>query len=150
MRPPRLAIGWLVVVLGLWLLPPAANASNAPQAMVAKVNQVRASNGVGPVRSSRSLVHTSSSFSSYLMSHDVFGHRSGVSASHRFRGLGEAIALHFGWKPAVGSTVRRWMASPGHRAVLLKPSANWVGVGMARGRFRGHRATIWVLQVGRR
>ena len=50
----------------------------------------------------------------------------------------------------VRGTVRTWLRSPPHRAVILTRSMNLVGVGMASGRFHGHRATIWVLQTGRR
>ena len=148
MRPARVAIACLLVLLGLWLVPP-AGAHHAPQKMVERVNKARADNGLRPVRAAPALARSSASFSHLLMKRDAFGHGNGVSASG-FRSMGEALSLHFGFKPKVGGTVRRWLASPGHRAVLLKPSANWIGVGMARGRFRGSRATIWVLQVGRR
>jgi uncharacterized protein YkwD len=43
-----------------------------------------------------------------------------------------------------------WLRSPSHRAVILTRSMNLVGAGMVRGRFRGRRATIWVVQTGRR
>ena len=117
--------------------------------MVERVNDARSDNGLRPLRSAPALARASSSFSHYLMRRDAFGHGNGVNASG-FRGMGEALSLHFGFRPKVGRTVRRWLASPTHRAVLLKPSANWIGVGITRGRFRGARATIWVLQVGRR
>jgi uncharacterized protein YkwD len=31
-----------------------------------------------------------------------------------------------------------WLASPGHRANLLKPSYRRIGVGVARGTFQGY------------
>ena len=117
--------------------------------MIDRVNAVRADNGLRALRSAPGLARSSSSFSHYLMKRDAFGHGNGVSASG-FRNMGEALSLHFGFKPRVGVTVRRWLGSSSHRAVLLNASANWIGVGMSQGRFRGARATIWVLQVGRR
>ena len=148
MRPARVAIACLLVLLGLWLVP-TAGAHHAREAMVERVNDARTDNGLPPLRSAPGLARSSSNFSHYLMKRDAFGHGNGVSASG-FRGMGEALSLHFGFKPKIGGTVRRWLASPAHRAVLLKRGANWIGVGMAQGRFRGARATIWVLQVGRR
>ena len=148
MRPARVVIACLLVLLGLCLAPP-ANAGDARGRMIERINDVRTHNGLRPLRSAPGLARSSSNFSHYLMKRDAFGHGNGVSASG-FRSLGEALALHFGFRPKIGGTVRRWLASSSHRAVILKPSANWIGVGMAQGRFRGSRATIWVLQVGRR
>ena len=48
------------------------------------------------------------------------------------------------------ATIRGWLASPGHRAVLLSPSFKNVGTAFARGRIGGRRTTIWVVQFGRR
>jgi uncharacterized protein YkwD len=148
-RSPRLATVWLVAVLAFWLVPSTASADHARAKMIERVNDARADNGLRALRSAPALARSSASFSHHLMKRDAFGHGNGVSASG-FRGMGEALSLHFGFKPKVGGTVRRWLASPAHRAVVLKRGANWIGVGMTRGRFRGHRATIWVLQVGRR
>jgi uncharacterized protein YkwD len=147
-RPARVVIACLLVLLGLWLVP-SAGAHHARGEMIERINDARTDNGLRPLRSAPGLARSSSNFSHLLMRRDAFGHGNGVSASG-FRSMGEALSLHFGFKPQVGRTVRRWLASPSHRAVVLKPSANWIGVGMAQGRFRGARATIWVLQVGRR
>ena len=147
MRPARVATACLLVLLGLWLVPP-AGAHHAREAMVERVNDARTDNGLRPLRSAPGLARASSNFSHYLMKRDAFGHAGGSASG--FKRTAEALSLHFGFKPRVGGTVRRWLASPSHRSVLLKPSANWIGVGMATGRFRGRRATIWVLQVGRR
>jgi len=49
----------------------------------------------------------------------------------------------------VRRTLRSWLASPAHRKLVLNRGMPWIGLGMARGRFGGHRAVIWVLQVGK-
>jgi len=84
-----------------------------------------------------------------LMANDTFGHRGRVSASGRFHQLGEAIAMHGGSRPGVRGTVRQWLSSPSHRAIVLTRSMRWMGASMCRGRFGHHPAVIWVLQVGR-
>ena len=120
----------------------------ATKAMVAKVNSVRARGGLPPLRTSRSLRGSSARFAHFLMRRDVLGHGPGVHASGRFRRLGEALALRSGRRFGVAGTVRMWMRSPTHRRVLMTRTMRWVGAGVVRGRFRGRRATIWVLQTG--
>jgi hypothetical protein len=83
------------------------------------------------------------------MANDAFGHRAHGSASPRFNKLGEALAMHSGRKPGVRRTVRQWLASPVHRKIVLSRGMPWIGLGMSRGRFGGHHAVIWVLQVGK-
>lgn len=153
MRPlPALAACCLALPALLLILAPqpASAASPAASAMVAKVNQVRARHGLRPLRVSPSLMRSSGRFSGDLMRQDAFGHRSRVSAGGGFRRLGECLALHGGRSAGVSRTVRAWLRSPGHRREVLSPRMSLVGAGMARGRFRGHRGVIWVLQVGKR
>jgi uncharacterized protein YkwD len=128
---------------------PTSAAADDSGPMISKINQVRANHGLARLRPSRSLLRSSRAFSRYLMAHNVFGHRSRVSASLRFRWLGEALALHFSDKPEVAMTVRMWLDSPPHRRIVLAPQMRLIGVGLCRGTFRGERAAIWVLQVGR-
>jgi uncharacterized protein YkwD len=118
--------------------------------MVAKINQARARNGLRPLHISAALNASAGRFAGSLMHRGVLAHRSRVSAGSGFRRLGEALALISGRGPGVSSTVTMWMHSPSHRAVILTRSMNLVGLGMASGRFHGHRATIWVVQTGRR
>jgi uncharacterized protein YkwD len=139
-----------VCLLALFLgLPCSAQGSQARDVLLERVNGARAQAGLNPLRVSPSLSASSSSFSGSLMGGGVFGHGSGVSANRRFKGLGEAIAMHSGGNPKPGTVVRRWLGSPSHRAVVLKRGVRLAGAGYTTGRFRGRRATIWVLQVGR-
>jgi uncharacterized protein YkwD len=126
-----------------------ASARPADAKMVSAINKVRARHGLRPFSTSRSLERSSERFASRLMRSDTFGHRSRVSASASFHNLGEALALRSGSRPATLATLRNWLSSPGHRGIVLSRRATRVGVGVAGGRFRGGRAVIWVLQVGR-
>lgn len=148
MRPVRIGCACLLACLAL-AVPAPAQAGHARALMIQKINQVRARHGLPSLRTSPSLNGSSSRFAHWLMAHDLFGHRASVSASHRFRRLGEALAMHSGQKPSVRGTVRQWLASPPHRAIVLTRSMRWMGVGMCRGRFGRHRAVIWVLQTGK-
>ncbi len=129
--------------------PAEAGKSHAATLMLQKINQARAHHGLRALRFSPSLRRSSGRFAHHLMATDVFGHRAHVSASRRFHRLGEALAMHSGRKPGVRRTVRQWLGSPAHRRLVLNRGMPWVGLGMARGRFGGHRAVIWVLQVGK-
>jgi uncharacterized protein YkwD len=143
-----------MLVLLVLALPAPASAKRANTAaagsMIGKINEARARHGLRPLRPSSSLLGSSGRFASYLMHRDVLGHRSHVSAGGHFKRLGEALAMHPGTRLGVSSTVRAWLGSPGHRAIILTRSMNLIGAGVVRGRFRGHRATIWVVQTARR
>lgn len=149
-RRPRVVLACLLsfAALGLSFSSQAYAAPSPADRMIAKINSVRAANGLPPLRQSPSLDRSSHRFSAYLMSRDLFGHRSRVSASRHFRRLGEALAMHSGHRLAIRGTVREWLGSPEHRAIVLTRSMRWIGAGATRGRFQGRGATIWVLQAG--
>jgi uncharacterized protein YkwD len=149
LRPLRIATACLLLALALLASPAGAQGSSGRAGlMIDKVNRVRARHGLPRLRTSPSLVRSAGRFSHWMMASDVFGHRERVSASGHFHRLGEALAMHMGAGLGVGSTVRQWLHSPSHRAIVLTRSMGWVGAGATRGRFHGTRATIWVLQTG--
>jgi uncharacterized protein YkwD len=118
--------------------------------IVEKVNEARASHGLRPLRPSPSLARSATRYSRWLMGIDRFFHDDRIHASSSFGRLGEALALHPGWRPQRGNTVRRWLRSSGHRALLLSRSFRLIGAGIARGRYGSGHATIWTLQLGTR
>jgi len=56
----------------------------------------------------------------------------------RGRTLGETIAWGVGSDGTARSIVRMWLASPPHRATLLRRGFRYVGVGVATGSFSGY------------
>ena len=74
------------------------------------------------------------------MRKDWLGHASLRAARVR----GEVIEMHSGGYSRVARTVRNWLNSGGHRAILLSRSFHVVGAGKSTGRFGGRRSTIWV------
>ena len=131
-------------------MPEPAQAASPAGAMVREVNRLRARNGLRPLRLSRSLTRSSSRYARHLMRSRRFGHSSRVRASRRFRALGEVLELHWGWGAGARRAVARWRRSGYHRSVLLSRRFREIGAGLARGRFGRRRASIWVVQVGRR
>jgi uncharacterized protein YkwD len=71
-----------------------------------------------------------------------------------FRGTwmaGEILADGAGDEGTAQGTLRRWLGSKPHRAVIFHPKFNRVGVGTVTARFRGVRHTrIWVAHFGYR
>ena len=115
--------------------------------MLNAVNEVRAQHGVHAFHGAPRLHRSASSYARWMLRHGYFGHLARIRASG-FRRLGENLSWHSGRRPAPRATVRRWLASPTHRALMLSPAFRWLGAGIAQGRFGGRVATIWVLHFG--
>jgi uncharacterized protein YkwD len=59
--------------------------------------------------------------------------------------LGPVFGEDLAWGPADAQwVVSRWLASPEHRANLLRPGFRRVGVGAAQGTFVGHAGALVV------
>lgn len=140
-----------VLACGAVLAVPApAAADGNQQRMLHVLNAVRAQHGLAPFQGSASLHRSASAYARWMLRAEYFGHLSRIRASGRFSRLGEAIAWHSDMRARVSGTVRRWMRSPPHRALILHPGFRWVGAGIARGRLSGRRVTTWVLHFGGR
>ena len=121
-------------------LPGPSLAADAEREAIESLNKTRHAHGLRPLRVSTRLSRSSHRYARRMLRHDFFGHASGA-------GGGETIAWHSGWNAQPRRTIGRWMASPGHRAVLLSPAFRRVGIGMARGRLGSRMATMWVARV---
>jgi uncharacterized protein YkwD len=140
----------ILVCGGTLAVPAGASASGdeLPQRMVSAVNEVRAQHGLPALAGSSTLHRSARRYARWMLRTDYFGHLDRIRASSRYSMLGENIAWHSGHRPQVASTVRRWMASPPHRALILHPGFRWLGAGPARGTLGGSRVTAWVLHFG--
>jgi uncharacterized protein YkwD len=105
------------------------------------MNQVRASHSLRPLRYDDKLRAAARSHSADMIRRGYFGHGAfgrrmsafGVRASV----VGENLAWGTGVYAAPPTMVQAWVASPEHRANLLRPGFRRVGVGAAVGRFVG-------------
>ena len=149
LRNRRCAVCICALIAAFTIPTELAVASGPSGEMIQVINKVRAQHGLHALRASPSLQRSSGAFSNRLMDSNRFGHASRVSASGGFRRLGEALALHGGRDLKIRRTVRNWLRSSSHRAIVLT-RMRLVGAGVTRGRFGRGRATIWVLQVGSR
>jgi uncharacterized protein YkwD len=149
----------LVVLMSVGTLGVASSsaATLKPRAvMLEKLNMVRAEYGLGAVRPSLLLRLTAKRHSDDMVIRDYFAHttpggrtlydrivKSGFVTGFSWEG-GETLAWGTGVLAKPGSTVKAWLASPEHRAILL--SATWTRIGISRacGTFLGHPgACVW-------
>ena len=130
------------------LVPTASAAASAEEEAIDALNEVRRAHGLSALRLSKSLGRSSERYAHKMIRRDFFGHGPSIDVARGFDRAGETLAWHSGWNPQPRQTVRRWMASPGHRAVLLSSSFRKVGMGLARGRLGSRVATTWVAHVG--
>jgi uncharacterized protein YkwD len=140
-----------IFVCGVTFAVPAgagAVGSELPQRMVAAVNEVRAQHGLPALSAAASLHRSAQRYARWMLRNDYFGHMGQIRASSRYSMLGENLSWHSGGRPRVDRTVRSWMDSPPHRALILHPGFRWLGAGPARGTLGGRRVTAWVLHFG--
>ena len=115
--------------------PALAAASSTPprKLLVKRINHVRARHGLAPVSSSRALHVAAIRHSDDMMGRDYFAHTSPTGSTMTDRILktgyvsgynwlaGETLAWGWGTQSGPRATVRAWMHSPEHRAILLSP-----------------------------
>jgi len=149
----RVRTGVAVAVTALSLASAADAASTAtltpPEASLLTVmNEVRAANGLRPLRADTRLERAARAHSSRMLRTDRFYHG---AFNARIRGVGvhaRRVGENLAW--GVGSfsrarvIVNMWLSSPGHRANLLRPGYRIVGVGALRGTFSGYRGALMI------
>ena len=122
--------------------PSSAGAADASEASVLReMNRARAQYHLQPLRPYPNLVRAARGYSLELLRENVFTHGDFAARMHRYRAPGTAAGENLAWGAGSQATARAivagWLASPGHRANLLRPGFRYVGVGTATGRFEG-------------
>jgi uncharacterized protein YkwD len=110
------------------------------------MNQARTAHGLAPLRLDPRLQRAALAHSSDMMRRNYFAHGPFIPRLARFGVRGPRVGENLAW--GVGSSadarhvVGRWLASPRHRANLLRPGFRRVGLGLANGRFAGHTGAL--------
>jgi len=119
-----------------------ARLDRAERKIVRIVNRIRARHGLRRLKASRALARAATAHSGDMLRRDFLSHHSSDGTpmglrvrryAGRARWVGENIAAVSGRRTA-RRTVRMWMSSPGHRAVLLAPAGRRIGIGKRRGK----------------
>lgn len=127
------------------------------------INEVRAAHGLRAVHISDGLRSAAQRHSNDMVARNYFGHTSPTGSTLYNRVVnsnfqrvgqwwaGENLAWGTGTIGAPRYTIKMWMASPEHRAILLSSLYGAVGIGRATGRFQGYSsAVVWTVDFGHR
>jgi uncharacterized protein YkwD len=116
--------------------------SGQEQNLLRSINAARARAGAPPLRVAGPLQRAARSHSNAMLRSGNFSHGNWYRRLRRHgargRTLGETIAWGVGSDGSAEAIVRMWLASPPHRATMLRRGFRYVGVGMAHGSFAGY------------
>jgi uncharacterized protein YkwD len=163
----------LVFCAAALALPPAADAAcPGARATIAKaspdklrsallclVNRKRTAEGLKALGPDRKLRRAATRHARDMVRRDYFAHQraGGPDLTERLEragwngsAWGETIAYGCGATGSPKRTLRAWMHSPPHRAVILSGTYRRGGIGVGAEAPCGDRGAIWVLDVGRR
>jgi uncharacterized protein YkwD len=120
----------------------AAKLSTAESGLLRAVNATRAAHGLNAVRVDAALTRAARSHSAGMIRSNFFAHGAFRSrmVAFRVRGpfVGENLAWGSGSYASPATVIKEWLASPAHRANLLRPSFTRIGIGAVQGTFRGN------------
>jgi uncharacterized protein YkwD len=123
-------------------------AAGDSSSFLAAMNQARAAHGLAPLRLDPRLQRAAQAHSGDMLRRNYFAHGRFVSRLARFGVRGPRVGENLAW--GVGSAsdpqavVRSWLASPRHRANLLRRGFRRVGLGLLAGPFAGHGRALVV------
>jgi len=128
--------------------PASAARSFTGEGMMDAINSVRTKSGLRQLKHSQRLTRSSAARARLMIRENFFAHPARLRVP-TFDRVGEILERHGGYRPRMGRTVRLWMNSYGHRAVMMSSHYRWIGASRAIGRYGGARATIWVVRFGK-
>ena len=112
------------------------------RSLLSAVNGVRAANNLRPLKVDEKLLASARGYSATMIRQDVFTHGAFAERLARSGARGPAFGENLAWGTGpyadARTIVRTWMASPGHRANLLRPGWTRVGIGARVGNFLGY------------
>jgi uncharacterized protein YkwD len=125
--------------------PAPAQPTPAEASLLQAMNQARAQHGVRPLRIDLRLEAAARAKSRFMLRTGTFAHGNFQRrlSSYRARGpyFGENLAWGVGASGSAAGVVQMWLASPSHRANLLRRNFQRVGLGVVVGTFRGYGGT---------
>jgi uncharacterized protein YkwD len=135
----------LAVIAAVVLVLPAAalgGSTRSESSLLREMNRVRAGHGLRLLTVDTHLSRAARSHSREMLGSNVFQHGAFGSRMARFDVTGKLAGENLAWGTGVNGTaqgiVRAWLASPEHRANLLRPSFTRVGISDLVGSFLGY------------
>jgi uncharacterized protein YkwD len=145
---PRRVLTTVVVVFAFAFFGGRAKATPtaAELALLQAMNEARHAHGLAPLRIDPRLQRTARRHSSAMLRTDTFSHGAFAArirrAGVRARRVGENLAWAVGALSEAHAIVNLWLASPEHRANLLRAGYRTVGVGERAGSFSGYSGAV--------
>jgi uncharacterized protein YkwD len=140
----RLVAVLSIVIVGVALVPATASAARGltrtERQTIALVNEARAAEGLRPLRHDGRLRRAAVAHTRDMLRRGYFAHGETVERLSRYVSegvIGESLAWGSGTLASPEETVRRWLESPPHRAILLDPEFRLIGIGSRGGPFKG-------------
>jgi uncharacterized protein YkwD len=130
----------LFALLGFAAGAGARGLSNPEASLLQTMNTVRTSRGLAPLRLDVRLLRAARGHSADMMNRQYFAHGAVAARALAQQARGPVYGEDLAWGTGVTaqSVVKNWLASPRHRAVLLRPGFRRIGIGIAFGTFVGH------------
>jgi uncharacterized protein YkwD len=128
-------------------------------AMLCVINRKRASEGLGALKLDKKLQKAAGNHARDMVRHDYFAHQrsGGPDLTQRLDRVGwngsqwgENIAYGCGSSSSPKATLKAWLNSPPHRAILLSGTYQRGGLGLGQEAPCGSDGAMWVLDVGRK
>jgi uncharacterized protein YkwD len=136
---------FVVFLAAFAILAPTAGAqvqglTSSEASLLNTMNAVRKSDGLPALRVDFHLVRAARGHSADMMRRQYFAHGSVAGRVSAAGARGPLFGEDLAWATGINATwvVTHWLASPSHRAVLLRPGFRRVGIGYAFGSFIGH------------
>ncbi|HEX7082963.1 MAG TPA: CAP domain-containing protein [Gaiellaceae bacterium] len=135
----------IALIAAALVIVPAASAATltaSESALLSRMNAIRAVHGLRPLSADDHLQRAAVAHSREMIATDVFAHGAfGARLAHfdvSGHVIGENLAWGVGSEGTAAAVVAAWLASPEHRANLLRPGFTRVGVASLSGTFEGH------------
>jgi uncharacterized protein YkwD len=144
----KVLVAFLVVFVALGTAAGAGakRLSSTEASLLQSMNAARTSRGLAPLRVDFRLVRAARGHSADMMRRQYFAHGSVAARALAAGARGPLFGEDLAWGTGISSqwVVGKWLASPSHRAVLLRPGFRRVGIGIAYGTFIGHGGALVV------
>jgi uncharacterized protein YkwD len=120
--------------------------SSSESSLLQAMNGVRSSHGLAPLRLDSRLLRAARGHSADMIRRQYFAHGSVAGRALAQGANGPVFGEDLAWGTAVTAqwVVSKWLASPAHKAVLLRPGFRRVGIGISFGTFVGYNGAAVV------
>src|SRR5581483_7709100 len=116
--------------------------------LLAAVNATRAQHGLAPLHFDTTLARAAQAHSQQMLATNTFAHGAFRQRMLRFHVRGPLVGENLAWGTGTDTDpqtiVAEWLASPKHRANLLRPGFQRIGIGAVSGTFEGNAGALVV------